>query len=115
MGKEEAGIEVSINGLLKIENSCYAFDANADQKEYNRMRVIFYAEPVDEKELPKSVPNYDSAGATWVAVEELDHIKLRAEEPRHWFERLTRDLYYTPLDILSCWKHDHRTDNYEAK
>jgi len=108
--KEEAGIEVSIKGLLKIEHSSYVFDE--EHRAYNRMRVLFYAEPVDDKELPKSVPDYDSAGATFISVDELDHIKLRAEEPRHWFERLTADLYYTPLDILSCWKHNHRSEDY---
>ena len=105
--KEEAGIEVDIKGVLKVEHSTYAFDDR--KKAYNRMRVIFYAEPMDEKELPKSVPNYDSAGATFISISELDEITLRAEEPREWFRALTQNFYYHSLDILSCWKHDHRT------
>lgn len=105
--KEEAGIEVDIKGVLKVEHSTYAFDDR--KKAYNRMRVIFYAEPMDEKELPKSVPNYDSAGATFISISELDEITLRADEPREWFHALTQNFYYHSLDILSCWKHDHRT------
>ena len=105
--KEEAGIDVDIKGVLKVEHSTYAFDDR--KKAYNRMRVIFYAEPMDEKELPKSVPNYDSAGATFIDISELDEIELRADEPREWFNALTQNFYYHSLDILSCWKHDHRS------
>ncbi len=54
--KQEAGINIDIKGILKIEHSTYSFDDR--KKAYNRMRIIFYAEPCDEKELPKSIPNY---------------------------------------------------------
>eukprot|EP01084_Bolivina_argentea_P317388 550292_1 len=111
--KEEAGIDVDIKGVLKVEHSTYAFDDR--KKAYNRMRVIFYAEPMDEKELPKSVPNYDSAGATFISVDELDDIELRADEPREWFNSLTQNFYYHSLDILSCWKHDHRSPDHPKK
>lgn len=111
--KEEAGIDVDIKGVLKVEHSTYAFDER--KKAYNRMRVIFYAEPCDEKELPKSVPNYDSAGATFISVDELDDIVLRADEPREYFNSLTQNFYYYPLDILSCWKHDHRSANHPGQ
>merc|ERR1712129_286830 len=69
----------------------------------------FYAEPIDEEELPKSGPDYYSTGTTFISVDELDKIRLRADEPKEWFMSLTDSLMYHPLDILSCWKHDHRT------
>ena len=32
------------------------------------MRVIFYAEPIDDKQVPKSVPDKESLEARWVTV-----------------------------------------------
>eukprot|EP00485_Elphidium_margaritaceum_P012054 CAMPEP_0202707408 /NCGR_PEP_ID=MMETSP1385-20130828/19742_1 /ASSEMBLY_ACC=CAM_ASM_000861 /TAXON_ID=933848 /ORGANISM="Elphidium margaritaceum" /LENGTH=1203 /DNA_ID=CAMNT_0049366123 /DNA_START=38 /DNA_END=3649 /DNA_ORIENTATION=+ len=111
--KEEAGIEVDIKGILKVDYSTYAF--NDRRAAYNRMRVIFYAEPCDETELPKSVPNYHSAGATFISVDELDKIELRADEPREWFNSLTKHFFYHSLEILSCWKHDQRSRHHARK
>ena len=79
------------------------------------MRVIFYAEPADEEEHAKSVPNYHSAGATFISVEELDEIVLRGDEPRDYFTKLMENFYYYPLDILSCWKHDKRSDQQRSQ
>ena len=39
--KEEAGIEVTLKGVLRVEHSALGDSA--------RMRVIFYAEPIDDK------------------------------------------------------------------
>merc|ERR1712228_46549 len=107
--KQEAGIDVDIKGVLKVEHSTYQYDDR--ERAYNRMRIIFYAEPSDEGQLPKSVPDFYSAGATFISVDELDKIRLRADEPKEWFVSLTDNFYYHPLDILSCWKHDCRTNN----
>jgi len=90
--KEEAGIDIVIKGILKVEHSTYAF--NERDKAYNRMRVIFYAEPKKNKELPKSVPNYHSTGASFISVDELDHINLRASEPKEWFTKLNDNFVY---------------------
>jgi hypothetical protein len=35
------------------------------------MRVIFYAEPIDDKQVPKSVPDKESLEARWVTVQEF--------------------------------------------
>jgi len=109
--KQEAGIDVDIKGVLKVEHSTYQYDER--ERAYNRMRIIFYAEPSDESQLPKSVPDFYSAGATFISVDELDKIRLRADEPKEWFVSLTDNFYYHPLDILSCWKHDCRTNNIQ--
>ena len=105
--KEEAGIRVQIKGILKVEHSTYCY--NERDRAYNRMRVIFYAEPADEEEHAKSIPNYHSAGASFISVEELDNIQLRGEEPRDYFTSLMQNFFYHPLDLLSCWKHDKRS------
>ena len=36
---------------------------------YVRMRVVFFARPRDPRQLPKSVPDYESAGAAWVSLQ----------------------------------------------
>ena len=44
---EEAGVKVNIKGVLRVEHS-------VGGKDEARMRVIFYAEPIDDKQVPKS-------------------------------------------------------------
>ena len=49
---EEAGVRVKITGILKIEFT--------PKSNMNRLRVIFFAEPVDEENCdPKTVPDYE--------------------------------------------------------
>jgi hypothetical protein len=52
---------------------------------YVKMRVIFYAEPRDLSQLPKSIPDFESAGACWCSLEQIEGgLKLRGSEPRQW-------------------------------
>ena len=49
---EEAGVKIRLTGVLKFE-----FMPRADS---NRLRVIFFAEPLDENDCePKTVPDYE--------------------------------------------------------
>ena len=49
---EEAGVNVRLLGVLKFE-----FTPKSD---YNRLRIIFYAEPVDEKDCEaKTIPDFE--------------------------------------------------------
>lgn len=74
---EEAGIDIEIKGILGIDHEPH--------EDYVRMRVIFYAEPIDNDQLPKSIPNYESAGACWCTKEEINSgLRLRGKEPKHW-------------------------------
>jgi hypothetical protein len=54
---EEAGIDIELKGILGID-----YEPHSD---YVRMRVVFYAEPKDFDQLPKSIPDFESAGACW--------------------------------------------------
>lgn len=47
---EEAGIHVEIKGILRVEQSI-------KKNNYQRLKVIFYAEPIDENEIPKQKPD----------------------------------------------------------
>jgi 8-oxo-dGTP pyrophosphatase MutT (NUDIX family) len=84
---EEAGIDIELKGILAIEYN----PVGVSQRTHNyivRLRVIFYAEPSMElgmNQLPKSCPDYESAGACWCSYEEIQNsIKLRGSEPKKW-------------------------------
>lgn len=57
----------------------------SQKKSHNRLRVIFLATPIDESQKTKSVPDYESVRACWVRLEELEGLRLRADEPKIWF------------------------------
>jgi len=77
--KEEAGIDVELRGILGIEYDPREGNRGAGRG-YVRMRVIFYAEPKDPDQLPKSFPDFESAGACWCSEEDLLGLKLRGHE-----------------------------------
>jgi 8-oxo-dGTP pyrophosphatase MutT (NUDIX family) len=84
---EEAGIEVELKGILGVEYNPVGISQRT-QNHIIRLRVIFYAEPTQSKgmsQLPKSSPDYESAGACWCSYEEIQSdIKLRGNEPKRW-------------------------------
>ncbi|CAJ1376601.1 unnamed protein product [Effrenium voratum] len=67
---EEAGVAVRVTGVLRMM---------VDSQQ--TLRVVFLAEPEDPAAQPKSIPDWESVGAMWVTVEELQ--KLKAEHYRH--------------------------------
>eukprot|EP00759_Apiculatamorpha_spiralis_P043730 PhF_6_TR40965/c0_g1_i1/m.62006 len=92
--KEESGIDVELKGILRVEHSHAPSGA--------RMRVIFYAEPKDPKQAPKSVPDEESNGAQYVTVEEfLKKEKIRGEELIEWGRYLDAGGAVYPLHLLT--------------
>jgi len=94
---EEGGIKIKLEGILRVEHSISgAFGA--------RMRVIFYARPLDNSP-PKSVPDEESEGAAWVTYEELCKMKkqkaLRGDELLIWSKYLLSGGYVYPLTVLT--------------
>lgn len=88
--KEEAGVEVVLTGVLTVERS----SSGAWR------RFIFLAEPKDSSQQPKTVPDFESAGACWVSVDELDTIPLRSSvEPRTWYTHVVNHGKILPLEI----------------
>ena len=63
--KEEAGIDVDLKGVLKVDH--------AAQGDSARMRVIFYAEPtsLEQAHAFKTVADSESLEARWVTLPEL--------------------------------------------
>jgi len=92
--KEETGIDVRVTGVLRLEYSpSHLTDA--------RMRVIFYGEPADEKQKPKSLPDFESLSAAWVDVSQLGGIPLRGREPLEWFNYIHNGGTVYPLAVIS--------------
>nr|CCA25246.1 conserved hypothetical protein [Albugo laibachii Nc14] len=96
--KEEAGIDIRITGLLKME---YNPKSDRGGGQYVRMRFVFYAEPVDSDQLPKSIPDYESVGATWVQADEVQSLPLRGPEPTIYFPYVAAGQPIYPLDVIS--------------
>jgi len=69
--KEEAGVDVEIKGLLRFE---YNIKGN-----FQRLRTVLYAEPLDHDQKPKSVADYESDEAKWVTLKEL--VEMKTQEP----------------------------------
>jgi ADP-ribose pyrophosphatase YjhB (NUDIX family) len=91
--KEEAGVDVEIEGILKFE-----YNSGPSR---TRQRLIFFARPVDDGARPKCVPDYDSRGACWVGVDEVDSLPLRGEEPKFWFEYVVGGGAIHSIDLLN--------------
>ena len=62
--REEAGIEVQLLGVLRVENSMYQCGG--------RQRVIFYAEPADYDQTPKQLPDKESLRAAWLSTDQVE-------------------------------------------
>lgn len=96
---EEAGILVELKGVLRVEHSvCGPTDA--------RMRVIFYAEPLDETQRPKQTPDKESEEARWVTLSELvtlGRVKpgLRGTELLDWGNYIEGGGGISPMTIFT--------------
>jgi len=96
---EEAGIHVTLKGILRVENSM--------SKHGGRQRVIFYAEPSDPTEQPKQTPDNESIGATWMSLEQLQEknklpppIGLRGRELMNWASYIENGGSIYPLSVF---------------
>lgn len=92
---EEAGIDVNLTGLLRVEVSPHAG--------YLRLRYIFFGTPVSEDQPCKTFPDFESVGACWVGIEDLDNpsIKWRGSEPHHWFSYIANGGIIPPISLLA--------------
>ncbi|KAH3761821.1 NUDIX hydrolase domain protein [Pelomyxa schiedti] len=91
---EESGVNVVLRGLLRVEFSPVSAD-------YCRLRAVFYAEPADPNAPCKSIPDYESLGATWVSASDITTLKLRGQEALQWSQYLARGGTIYPLSLLT--------------
>ncbi|ETO37026.1 hypothetical protein RFI_00035 [Reticulomyxa filosa] len=113
---------VVLKGILRVEFN--AIKRHSREDCYDRMRVIFYAEPLETKHaekdlkhksddknddknvIPKSIPNYESIGACWVSIEELNSgsIQLRGQEPLQWFNYVNDRKPIHDMHLINSWQ-----------
>lgn len=91
--KEEAGIDVVLEGLLRLEHSP------------GRLRAVFLARPAVADAPLKSVADEHSLGARWVTRNELDKLALRGDEVRSMFEYVALGGHVSPMSTLAS-EHD---------
>jgi 8-oxo-dGTP pyrophosphatase MutT (NUDIX family) len=95
--KEEAGLDVVLRGVLRVEVSLGKYSG--------RSRVIFYAEPADSSQVPKSEADVESNGAFWASYEEICAFqsagKLRGTEPLYWADYVERGGPIYPLEVVT--------------
>lgn len=96
---EEAGCEIVLKGILRIEYSPFA-DGGA------RQRIIFFAHPKHPDASLKTIPDFESQCAEWISYEDLlKELKngtkhLRGNEPFYWFKYVTEKKPIYPMSIL---------------
>jgi len=91
--KEETGIEVEIEGILRVEHSPYHIGT--------RLRVIFVAKPKDPDAPLKTVPDNESNGARWVSLAELETLNLRSKEVTKIFSHVATNPPIYPTTLLT--------------
>eukprot|EP01137_Pigoraptor_chileana_P030420 Opistho-2@1416 len=91
---EEAGARVRLEGVLRVEQTVI--------EDRIRMRVIYYARPIDEATPLKSVADKESDGAQWVSGAELRTLgKIRSSELPDWIEYVESGGVVYPLDLVT--------------
>ena len=95
---EESLIRVRLKGILRVEHSVYG-------PTHARMRVVFYAEPVDAVQIPKSTPDKESEEARWVTLEDLKALAkrppgLRGPELYEWASYIEKGGSIAPIHFL---------------
>ena len=95
--REEANIQVDLKGVLRVEHSVYG-------PTHARMRVIFFAVPVNSQP-PKKTPDNESEEARWVTLQELKKLArtspgLRGPELYEWGTYIEKGGMIAPLEFL---------------
>ena len=108
--KEEAGIDIDLKGILRVEYNLISSDCA-------RMRVIFFAEPKDPSQKPKSVPDEESIEARWVTIDELHEMDgnlpgLRGTELLDWGKYIEEGGHIAPLSFLALEKNSPKLNTF---
>ncbi|CAD8102234.1 unnamed protein product [Paramecium sonneborni] len=98
--KEEASIDVVLKGILRVENSLKA------EQNHLRVRVVYYAEPVNESQIPKQKPDKETQQARWVDYKDLPSYSKngpgwRGKELLEWSQYIENGGVIMPLSFFS--------------
>ena len=101
--QEEAGIDITLKGILRVENTM--------TRKGGRQRVIFYAEPSDPNQTPKQEADEESVRAVWMSVDQLQDKSncappkgLRGTELLDWAKYIEAGGTIYPMQILTTEK-----------
>ena len=103
---EEAGMEITLKGLLAFEYSPQRRHGAGEAQYYARQRLVFLAAPTHPDRPPKSSPDYESVGAEWVSWPDLENEitsgkrRLRGHEPAVWFAHVANGGVVHPMSLL---------------
>ena len=92
--REEAGVEVALDGLLRLEQS---FRPGGEL----RLRAVFVGHPIDARP-PKARADEHSLQARWVALAEIAELPLRGTEVPALLQAIERGAPIHPLGVLSA-------------
>lgn len=91
---EETGIEVAVNGIVRVEHSPRA-DGTA------RVRVIFTASPTATEPVPKMTADEHSLEAAWISLDQIDQLNLRGDDVKQIFRYVEDGGAIYPLDVIT--------------
>jgi phosphatase NudJ len=89
---EEAGIDVVLEGVLRIEHTPLPVNA--------RMRVVFVGRHADDR-AAKSIPDDESLGAAWFTLDEIAGLPLRSEEVRKLARQVLDGPFIHPMSLFA--------------
>ncbi|MCA9537946.1 MAG: NUDIX hydrolase [Myxococcales bacterium] len=90
--REEAGIEIAVEGVLRIE-----FGPRAKG---TRLRVFFTGCPLGDEE-PRNEPNDDTLGARFLTLQEMADLPLRSPEALSVCRAVAAGHPVQPLEVLA--------------
>jgi 8-oxo-dGTP pyrophosphatase MutT (NUDIX family) len=98
--KEEGGIDITLKGLIRI-----LYDNSSNDINYLKMKFVFYAEPLDLFQQPKTINDAHSEEARWVTLEELNYLAsvppfLRGNDLVEYGQYLINGGKVHPLEVL---------------
>ncbi|CAD8122039.1 unnamed protein product [Paramecium sonneborni] len=65
---EEAGINIILKGVLRVEQDIDQFNS------FMRIKIVYYAEPIDQNQVPKIISDKESEMAKWINFEKLPEL-----------------------------------------
>jgi phosphatase NudJ len=89
---EESGLEVEIDGILRIEHTPAPTGA--------RVRLVLVATPIDDRP-PRSTPNEHTDEARFVTLVELAHLRLRGVEVEDIFTAVAAGAPVYPMRLVT--------------
>ena len=94
------GQVVELTGVISLDYNPYVH-AGVNRVQ---LRAIFVGRPLDEAQLPKTSPDFESAGAVWATLDDVRLLqarnKLRGWEPVVYIRHVEAGKHVAPLSLI---------------